>query len=291
MVHNFYYVDDGEEFSYIVEPYYQYMNGTDLVTDSGISIFNLNYGYEIVYIQNGLVRLGFNRVDNMGHMYLGKYDPKSGRYITTNILHLGKYTDLNLNAISDDKIEVQASDSTFTIYRGHPYIKINHANEDIFIDTTFTSAWGEKVGTGTGSDLPVYWDLLNDDNLLPPSIGGQGTINPNDIIVEEVEEEDNNDTNLSWNSIPESAYIGEDITFTVSDQYYDYVDEVFLDGEWCSFGSYEWSVESDGIPRELTIAPVKDIIQDGESDKIYATLTDGTNPLSGQTIYFYERIE
>ena len=289
----YYKFEEDKEFSYIIEPYYQYQNGTDLVTDTGISIFNLNYGYEIVYIQNGLVRLGFNRVDNQGHMYLGKYDPQSDSYITTNVFHLGKYTDLNLNTISDDMIEVQASDCIFTIYRGHPYIKINHMDEDIAIDTIFTRIWAEGVGSNPPEDLPVYYDLMNNHNLLPSSIGGDNTIKSDDLTIEEIIDEDNIDTNLHWytENPPSSVETDTDITFRVADNSYPYSDEIFIEGSDCSFGTYSWSQESDGVARTIDITPTKQIMQTGDECKLYSKVTDGTNPVNNQVVYFYEAYE
>ena len=288
----YYEYEEGKEFSYIVEPYYQYQNGTDLIGDN-TSIFNLNYGYEIVYIQNGLVRLGFNRVDDKGHMYLGKYDPQSEEYVTTNILHLGKYTDLNVNALSDDKIEIQASDSTFTIYRGHPYIKINHADEDIYIDTTFNRVWAEQVGVDKSVDLPAYWDLLNTANLLPPSIGGVNTLDPSAITVEKVQVDDNTDINMSWYNPPSTVYNDEEVTFYIQSDYLtNYSDEIYIDGNECSFGSYQFEKVSDDVPATIDVVSIKQIVQSSESTKLNATVKDWSNKgVSNQTVYFYEAYE
>ena len=288
----YYEYEEGKEFSYIVEPYYQYHNGTDLIGD-GISIFDLNYGFDIVYIQNGLVRLGFNRVDNKGHMYLGKYDPQSNSYITTNVLRLDKYVDLNLNSISDDKIEVQASDSTFTIYRGHPYIKINHNDEDIYVDTLFNRVWAEQVGADKSIDLPSYWDLLNTENLLPESIGGVNTLNPSDVNVTEVVVDDNNNIEMSWYNPPSTILNDEDTTFTIqSSKLQNYSDEIYIDGNTCSFGSYSFIKESDNTPVLIELVSTKTIMQSSETARLNATVKDWSNTgVSGQTVYFYEVYE
>ena len=301
----YYQFEENKEFSYIVEPYYQYMNGTDLKGNvygigDDISIFNLNYGYDIVYIQNGLVRLGFNRMDEMGHMYLGKYDPQSESYITTHRFHLGKYVDLNLNAISDDQIEIQASDSIFTIYRGHPYIKINHNDEDIYIDTVFDRIWGEKVN-GQTTDSPAYWNLYNSANLLPNSIGGKKGINDSEITLVEEEINPNKDIYLTWVSLPPEnimpvtdtiwtdtdlsfGFVGEDIT--------NYSDEVFWDGSECSFGSYTFEEVSDNVPKYLDLVAGRDIIQVNDTVRLDAKVTDWSHKgVADTTVYFYEKYE
>ena len=295
----YYQFEEGKEFSYIVEPYYQYMNGTDLIGD-GSSIFNLNYGYDIVYIQNGLVRLGFNRMDEMGHMYLGKYDSQSESYITLCRFHLGKYVDLNVNAISDDAIEVQASDSIFTIYRGHPYIKINHNDEDIYIDTVFDMIWGEKVN-GQTTESPAYWNLYNNSNLLPNSIGGVKGINDDDITLVEDEINPNKNTSLTWSSLPpenitpstDTIMVDTDLTFgfTGSDLT-DYSDEIFYDGSECSFGSYHFEEVSDNVPKHLDLVAGKEVIQSTETVRIDAKVTDWSHKgVADTTVYFYEKYE
>ena len=157
-----YYFEDEEDdlkgFSYLIDPYYNYKNGVDLVTADGISIFNLNYGYNIVYMQNGLVSIGFNRLT--GEIYLAKYDTDSEEYILTDKFHLTNEKDVGINYISDDKIVLQCGDSTFTMWRGHPYVMLNHSNEDIEMDSIYNSVWGEKVN-GIESDFPVIFDLTN----------------------------------------------------------------------------------------------------------------------------------
>lgn len=160
----YYLNDDKDEFSYLIEPYYQYHNGVDLRNESGSSIFNLNYGYSVIYLENGLVSLGINRLN--GQMYLRKWDDMLKEYITLFNLHLNKFDDVNINSISDDRIELQASDTTIIMYRGHPYVIFRHETEEIGLDTTFHQVWGQKVD-GVSSDYPLIFDLANTDNLLP----------------------------------------------------------------------------------------------------------------------------
>jgi len=285
----YYYYDDGEEFSYLVEPYYQYMNGTDLVTNDGISIFNLNYGYEIVYIQNGLVRLGFNRLT--GYLYLGKFDVQSQDYVTTHVLHLEKYDDINLNSISDDKIEIQASDSTFTIYRGHPYIKIKHELEDIWIDTVFNRVWAEQVGDDDGTELPAYWDLLNDKNLLDECVGGSN-IKSSCIETDPVTHNSRTSTTLSFSDFPSDIETG-DVKFTLSGTTLsEYTDEITLDGTQSSFGTYSVEIVSDGEPVRIDTSSPSNIIQVNENAEFFAHVTDSVYAgVSGETVYFYEKLE
>ena len=169
----YYYDNDKEEFSYLIEPYYQYHNGVDLRTSEGTSIFNLNYGYRVVYLENGLVSLGINRLT--GQMYLRKWDDDSKEYITLFYFQLENYDDVNINNISDDRIELQASNTIISMYRGHPYVILKHDTEDINIISTFGKVWGESVGDDAQA-YPSIFELLNTDNMLPPCAGGTKTI-------------------------------------------------------------------------------------------------------------------
>ena len=169
----YYYKNDSQEFSYLIEPYYQYHNGTDLRTTDGISIFNLNYGYKTVYLENGLVSLGINRLN--GQMYLRKWDNTSKEYITLFYFQLNNYDDVNINSISDDRIELQASNTLISIYRGHPYVILKHRGEDISILNQFGSVYAEQVDLQK-HDYPTYFDLLNTQNLLPACVGGVNSI-------------------------------------------------------------------------------------------------------------------
>ena len=93
--------DDGASFSYIQDPFYMYYCGVDLENNVGSSIFDFDNSYKIVYLDNGLVRLGFNRLN--GDLYLSKWDIMSKSYInvaTFNVTLSGKWTASYPSAIS-----------------------------------------------------------------------------------------------------------------------------------------------------------------------------------------------
>ena len=283
----YYYEDDGEEFSYLIEPYYIYQSGTDLKSSDGISIFNLNYGYEVVYIQNGLVRMGFNRIN--GEVYLAKYDPMANLYITTHNLRLEKYSDINTRMISDDKIEIQASDTIFTIWRGHPYIMITHPTEEILLDTRFNRVWAEGVGSNAISDYPEYWDLLNISNLLPSCVGGVSELDTDCLEVSE-HNINREETTLEWNDFPDNVYVKTDTDFEINGSITNPSEIIDLDYNKCIFGEYTVSYETDPLyPTNLSIGYDKDTISSSESATFLVRLTDlDGNGLSGKTINFQE---
>lgn len=183
----FYIRGDDTECSYMVNPYFQYHCGVDLQTRDGISIFNLDNNYQVVYITNGLVKLGINRYN--GRMTLSKYDKQSRTYITVSRLQLTKYDDININSFSDDKIELQVSDTVITMWRGHPYIYFEHPNEDILLMDKLVKVYGNGVGNAS-ADIPSYYSIIDSTNLLPTCVASERKIDPKCFTVTEEEVDD-----------------------------------------------------------------------------------------------------
>ena len=287
----YYFEDDLDEFSFLMNPYYQYYNGCDLQNEVGSSIFNLNYGYEVVFILNGLVRLGFNRLN--GRLYLGKYDPVRREYIDTHTFHLKKYSDININSIDDDKIEIQASDSVFSIWRGHPYIGIKHNNETIFIDSKFNRIWGEQVGNDI-SQYPSNYILLNDSNLLPDCVGGDKTIKADCVDIDEVEVPSKRDTTLNWGTTPDDMYVGVEDTFYITGTAPTLLDNIpFLSDFKGNLGDYSSElVCNPSVINKLDLFVPKSIIQNGEVDDIQGIVKNNCGEgVNNKTVYFYEAYE
>lgn len=165
-----FYLTGEEPFKYRIEPYYQYHCGCDLVTRDGVSIFDLNNSYTYFYIENGLIRLGFNKFN--GRLYLAKWDIITKSWVTTHYFHMSNDTKFSLETYSDDKIVIKAgTDTFFTIWRGHPFIGIKNPNDEVFIDTTFNYCLSDKV-EGQPYDYPMVHSFMNSNNKLPECVGG-----------------------------------------------------------------------------------------------------------------------
>lgn len=166
-----FYLQGENPFKYRIEPYYQYHCGCDLLGEE-ISIFNLNNSYTHYSIENGLVRLGFNKYN--GRLSLAKWDVVSKEWITTHYFHMSEDTKFELEGkLSDDKITIRAgTDTFFTIWRGRPWIGVKNPNDEIFIDSKFNYCLSDKVD-GVPYEYPVVYSFLNTHNLLPSCIGGK----------------------------------------------------------------------------------------------------------------------
>lgn len=179
----YYFRDDGSNnFAYIQDPFYMYFCGVDIENQVGSSLFSLDNSYTTFYLDNGLVRLGFNRLN--GDLYLSKYDILSDSYINVAELQTTNH-DYSIGTFSDDKIEIVAGTTVYTMYRGHPYVIIKHPNEDLKFGTKWTNIWAEKVN-GEAEDFPIFWDLLNHQNMLPACVG-RGDINSNCLEIDNYE--------------------------------------------------------------------------------------------------------
>ena len=164
-----YYYNGEEPYKYMLEPYYQYHCGCDLVTGDGISIFDLNNSYTRFYIENGLVRLGFNKFN--ARLYLAKWDIISKQWITVYYFHMKDGTKFELQKYSDDKIVIKAGNDTyFSIWRGHPYIGVKNPTDEIWIDTDWSYIYSDLLN-GREYPFPLIHDLMNTDNMLPQCIG------------------------------------------------------------------------------------------------------------------------
>ena len=205
-----YYLTGLDPFKYRIEPFYQYLCGTDLVTREGTSIFNLNNSHDYFYIENGLVRLGFNKYT--GSLYLAKWDIVSKQWITTHYFHMNEDTKFSLEKYSDDKIVIKAgTDTYFSIWRGHPYIMIQNQTETISIDSKFNYCLADKID-GKEQEYPVIGSFMNDNNLLPVCIGGN-TLDYDCIGIDDDEISGGTNHTITVTT-PESMTAGEDATFT-----------------------------------------------------------------------------
>lgn len=176
-----YYLTGEEPFKYLLEPFYQYHCGCDLLGDR-TSIFDLDNSYTHYYIENGLVRLGFNKYNV--RLYLAKYDPITSQWITTHYFHMTKEPKFSVESYSDDKIVIKAgTDTFFIIWRGRPYIGIKNPTDAIYIDSNFNYCLSDMIEDDK-YDYPIIHSFMNTWNLLPNGVGGK-RVDSDDIIIDD----------------------------------------------------------------------------------------------------------
>lgn len=211
----YYLKNDGGDFDFLLEPFYQYLCGVDLVAEES-SIFDFNNSYPIVYVQNGLIRFGINRLN--GDLYLDKWDYHSKQYIRTNRFRVNNFDDCEVDTINDDVIVVTVSDITITMWRGRPYVMLQHENEDIEILDNFSYIYADGINQEILS-FPSYWNLSNSSNLLPECIGGTKLIKSDCIETETVESDLNDWGNFVIVADKDNCVIGEEVICHVPPQF------------------------------------------------------------------------
>ena len=117
---------------YLCNPYIQYKGGTDLKSETGISIFNLDNAYSPVMLSNGLVRAEFHR--HSGYIVVSRYDEETSDWYKCNTFKLANEPNLYLDEdYSDDKATVRFGNTKWTIWRGRPFIKLENPDDDLRI--------------------------------------------------------------------------------------------------------------------------------------------------------------
>lgn len=209
----YYLENDGGDFHFLLEPFYQYHCGVDLRTSDGIQVFGFNNSYPVIYIDNMLVRFGINRLN--GDLYLDKWDYHSKNYIRTNRFRISNFDNCEVNVINDDTITVTVSDIAVTMWRGRPYVMLQHENEDIQILDNFNQVFADGINDDVYS-FPQYFKLMNSENLLSECVGGTNLIKSSCLTGEEVNPNLNDIGEFILVPDKDECYIGETITASFS---------------------------------------------------------------------------
>lgn len=128
---------------YIGSPYTQYKGGVDLQSEGGISLFNLDNAYSPVILSNGLVRLILHR--RGGYVVVERWNDDDGEWLRCNTLKIEGYPILSLMKYIDDKIILKFGEVTISMWRGHPYIELQHKNKDIRIMSDVDRVYCENI--------------------------------------------------------------------------------------------------------------------------------------------------
>ena len=116
---------------YLCNPYIQYKGGTELNSKTGISLFNLDNGISPVSVDNGLVKVEFHR--RSGYIIIYRYDDKTDMWYKCNVFKLSDNPQLELWKYTDDMCEIHFGKTIWKLWRGRPFIQIQHPNDDFRI--------------------------------------------------------------------------------------------------------------------------------------------------------------
>lgn len=149
---------------YLCNPYIQYKGGTDLKTETGSSIFNLDNAYSPVMLSNGLIRAEFHR--RSGYIVVSKFDEITETWYKCNIFKLSNQPNLYLDEdYSDDKATVRFGDTKWTLWRGRPFIKLEHKNDDLrilnLVDRVYCETVENEFSMGFVEEHNTYMSIFN----------------------------------------------------------------------------------------------------------------------------------
>lgn len=133
--------------TYLCNPYIQYKGGTELNSETGVSLFNLDNGFSLVSVDNGLVKCEFHR--RSGYISIYRYDDITDMWYKCNTLKLSDNPQLELWKYTDDMCEIHFGNTIWKMWRGRPFIQIKHTNDDFRILNTVDKVYCETVENET----------------------------------------------------------------------------------------------------------------------------------------------
>lgn len=161
-----YYIEKPKEDNakYLCNPYIQYKGGTDLKTSTGISIFNLDNAYSPVALSNGLVKAEFHR--RSGYIVISRYDETTELWHRCNTFKISNEPNLSLEEnYSDDKATVRFGNTKWTMWRGRPFIKLEHSDTDIrilgLVDRVYCETMQNEFSMGFVEEHNTYMSIFN----------------------------------------------------------------------------------------------------------------------------------
>lgn len=144
--------------TYLCNPYIQYKGGTELNSETGVSLFNLDNGFSPVSVDNGLVKCEFHR--RSGYISIYRYDDITDMWYKCNTLKLSDNPQLELWKYTDDMCEIHFGNTIWKMWRGRPFIQIKHTNDDFRILNTVDKVYCETVENETNMGFVEEHDIF-----------------------------------------------------------------------------------------------------------------------------------
>ena len=152
---------------YNLSPFLQYKGGVNLETENGISLWRINKAYSPIILQNGFVKIAFHH--RSGYIYLYRYDyhisdednnyVDSSEWVLVRILKITNHDIFKLLEYSQDKAVIQFGEANFTMWRGRPFIQVEHENQDLLftrqVGRVFCEVNKNEMNLDMAGDVPV----------------------------------------------------------------------------------------------------------------------------------------
>lgn len=167
----YYYSHDGYDGTYITHPSSEYKNSVNLQSGGGAEILSLKNNPNVIIINNGLVKVKFDRY--YSYITISKYrefmdyipqtENTQGHYkyiqewqdiCNLKVNDIQKISIISYNA---DKIILDVGGTTWTLWRGRPFIEVIHTKKDITLMDKFDRLWnnGETINLDINNEKSI----------------------------------------------------------------------------------------------------------------------------------------
>jgi hypothetical protein len=162
-----YYRHDETVSKYYTDPFNIYKGGTNVTTESGVSLLSNRYSVDPICITNGLVKVMFSFKYRMIWLYLWDWTlTDTDKWVLAGRFTLSNMENIKVYFITQDKAIMSVGGTLWTIIRGRPWIDITHPQQAIYIVDKKDTVWRDNgSGAGTETTLGETKTLLSLNNL------------------------------------------------------------------------------------------------------------------------------
>lgn len=219
----YYYTGDMRNATYFSDPFNQYKGGVNLETRNGVNVISTDTDANPLFLQNGLVRAGFDR--KFGSVQIHVYDKDSAEWVYVNSLKVKNFNDFSILSYSDDMISIGFGETTWTLWRGRPFLQVEHPNDDLIVLDDYDTVRCERLVDEDGyvhhdgNMEDVYLHRLRTYTLLSTAQKEYYVDEPVELVA------------CVFDAYDNKFSMGE-VDFFVDDEYYDTCMEPYRPYNW-----------------------------------------------------------
>lgn len=154
----YYYKHDDTVAKYYAQPFVIYKGGTNITTQDGGSLLSNRYRVDPIVLTNGLVKVMFSKsMKTINIFYYDIFSDDVDKWIHIETFQLENMENTYVNEITQDKASISCGETTWTIWRGRPFVDVNHNIQDILIHNVNDRYWHDN-GSGVGTEVTITSD-------------------------------------------------------------------------------------------------------------------------------------
>lgn len=189
----YYRYKDGNSYKYRGDPYTPYKNGTNFSTIDGVSLFDCNNDFSPLCLSNGLIKVAIHRY--AGYVEFYRWNHEKEDYVLTNSMWADMDNrHIQVDKITDDFIQLTWGSTTWTIWRGRPFVEVQHNNVDFSFQQTI-----QKIYADIGDGVMNTYDIGGNLNLLD-YLGKNASLDES-LVDTGISNLPKNSTNITYSAI------------------------------------------------------------------------------------------